>query len=384
MLGNEGPTGAAARRGSFQTGDRVQLTDAKGRHATIILQAGKTFHSHRGTFRHDQLIGQPEGVVVSTFSGTEYLALRPLLSDFVLSMPRGATVIYPKDAGQIVQMADIYPGARVAEAGAGSGALTMSLLRAVGDQGWLLSVERREEFALVAKANVESWFGGPHPAWDLRVGEMAEVLVGQQGPGPGGLDRVVLDLLAPWELAEACAHVLAPGGVVLAYVATTTQLSRLVETWRGHGSFTEPMAWESMVRGWHVESLAVRPAHRMVGHTGFLVTARRMAPGFRAPERRRRPAPGARDAEGLEWNAAAFGLREVSERKLRRLRRSATDQAGQSDEQTPPGSDQTPPSSDQVPPSSDQTPPSSDQARPGSDQPPPSDPPEDGDSVESG
>ena len=316
------PVGANGRRGPFRQGERVQLTDAKGRHNTIILQAGKTFHSHRGTFNHDQLIGQSEGTVVATVAGTQYLALRPLLSDFVLSMPRGATVIYPKDAGQIIHMGDIYPGARVAEAGAGSGALTMALLQAVGDAGYLLSVERRQEFALVAKANVESWFSAPHPAWDLRIGEMADVLTGLDGPGEGGLDRIVLDMLAPWELAEACAFALAPGGVIIGYVATTTQLSRVVETWRSHGAFTEPVAFESLVRGWHVESLAVRPSHRMVGHTGFLVTARRVAPGHQAPARRRRPAPGAQDSEGIEWNAQAFGLRQVSERKLRRLSRS--------------------------------------------------------------
>jgi tRNA (adenine57-N1/adenine58-N1)-methyltransferase len=264
--------------------------------------------------------------VVATEAGTEYLALRPLLSDFVLSMPRGATVIYPKDAGQIVHMADIFPGARVAEAGTGSGALTMALLRAVGDDGNLLSVDRRADFAMVARANVESWFGGPHPAWDMRVGEMSEVLLSEEGPGEGGLDRIVLDLLAPWELDQACAFALAPGGVLISYVATTTQLSRLVETLRSHGGFTEPMAWESMVRPWHVESLAVRPSHRMVGHTGFLVSSRRLAPGHVAPQRRRRPAPGAHNAEGLEWNEAAFGLRQVSERKLRRLRRSLIDQ----------------------------------------------------------
>ncbi|MCL2802787.1 MAG: tRNA (adenine-N1)-methyltransferase [Micrococcales bacterium] len=316
------PTGAAERRGQLKPGERVQLTDAKGRHNTIILEAGKVFHSHRGTFEHNQIIGQDEGCVVTTAAGTEYLVLRPLLSDFVLSMPRGATVVYPKDAGQVVQMADIYPGARVAEAGVGSGALTMSLLRAVGDDGYLLSAELRPEFATIAKANVESWFGRPHPAWDLRVGDMAELLVAADGPGPGGLDRIVLDLLAPWDLVEPCAQALAPGGVLISYIATTTQLSRLVETLRDHGGYTEPYSWESIVRPWHVDSLAVRPSHRMVGHTGFLVTTRRLAAGYTAPARRRRPAPGAQDAEGLQWTAAAFGLAEVSERKLRRVTRA--------------------------------------------------------------
>jgi tRNA (adenine57-N1/adenine58-N1)-methyltransferase len=218
-------------------------------------------------------------------------------------------------------MGDIFPGASVVEAGLGSGALAMSLLRAVGDAGHLLSVERREEFAQVAIANVEAHFGGPHPAFNPRVGDLVEVLEGPDGPAPGSVDRAVLDMLAPWEPLAALARVLVPGGVVVGYVATTTQLSRLVETIRADGRYTEPVAWESMVRTWHVEGLAVRPDHRMIGHTGFLVVARRLAPGATAPERRRRPAPGAYSDEGLEWTPGALGEREVSERKLRRLRR---------------------------------------------------------------
>ncbi|MDR3360590.1 MAG: tRNA (adenine-N1)-methyltransferase [Bifidobacteriaceae bacterium] len=312
-------TGASQRRGLFKPGDKVQLADVRGRFNTIVLETGKTFHSHRGWFSHDQLIGQPEGAVVTTTEGREFVAMRPLLADFVLSMPRGATVVYPKDAGQIVQMADIYPGARVIEAGAGSGALTMSLLRAVGDQGRLVSVERREEFAVIARANVESWFGGPHPAWDLQLGELDDAVRALE---PATFDRMVLDLLAPWDNIGAAAHGLAPGGVLIAYVATTTQLSRFVETLRSDGRFTEPEAWESSVRGWHVEGLAVRPEHRMIGHTGFLARARRLAPGVKAPERRRRPAPGAYDPAGLEWTPEAVGQTVVSDRKLRRVVRA--------------------------------------------------------------
>lgn len=230
--------------------------------------------------------------MVRTGGGTAYLALRPLLSDYVLSMPRGAQVIYPKDSAQIVGLADIFPGARVIEAGAGSGALTCSLLRAVGDGGLVASYERRAEFAEVARANVERFFGGPHPAWQLTVGD----LVTELAPGrPAGqeVDRVVLDMLAPWDVLDAVSAVLVPGGVVCCYVATTTQLSRTAEALRGHGTFTEPASWESLVRTWHVEGLAVRPDHRMIGHTGFLVTARRLADGVEPPLRRRRPAKGA-------------------------------------------------------------------------------------------
>ncbi len=285
------PVGADARRGPFRAGDLVQLTDPKGRHSTITLQEGKTYHSHKGHFDHDELIGAPEGTVVHTNGGQDFLALRPLLSDFVLSMPRGATVVYPKDAAQIVGMADIYPGARVIEAGAGSGALSCSLLRAVGVGGSVSSYERRGEFAAIARTNVERFWGGPHPAWRLTVGDLVEV-VGEQ-PDDAEVDRVVLDMLAPWVCLDVVAERLIPGGVLCCYVATTTQLSRLVEDMRAHGTFTEPMSWETLVRTWHVEGLAVRPDHRMIGHTGFLVTTRRMAPGVAPPVRRRRPAKGA-------------------------------------------------------------------------------------------
>jgi tRNA (adenine57-N1/adenine58-N1)-methyltransferase len=275
------------RHGPFRAGDLVQLTDPKGRRSTIELVPGKEFHTHRGQIAHDDLIGQPEGVVVTSAAGTTYLALRPLLSDYVLSMPRGATVVYPKDAAQIVQMADVFPGARVLEAGAGSGALSCSLLRAVGSGGYVSSYERRPEFAEVAGKNVARFFGEHPPTWRLTVGELTESCDDED------IDRVVLDMLAPWDVLDVVAKAMVPGGVLCAYVATTTQLSRVVEAMREHGSFTEPQPFETMVRGWHVDGLAVRPDHRMVGHTGFLVTARRLAPGVLPPPRRRRPAKGA-------------------------------------------------------------------------------------------
>src|SRR5688500_20229 len=158
---------------------------------TITLEAGRQFHTHKGILEHDSLIGQSEGVVV-TIGTTSYLALRPLLSDYVLSMPRGAQVVYPKDAGQVVQMADIFPGAHVVEAGVGSGALSMSLLRAVGDGGRLSSYERRAEFAEIAQKNVERFFGGPHPAWTVTVGDLGKAL--DESPDDTDVDRVVLDM----------------------------------------------------------------------------------------------------------------------------------------------------------------------------------------------
>jgi len=288
-------------RGPFAPGDQVQLTDPKGRKHLVTLGAGRTFHTHRGSLVHDELIGSPDGSVVHSSGGTPYVALRPLLADFTLSMSRGAAVVYPKDAAQIVAMADIFPGARVLEAGAGSGALACWLLRAVGSDGLLVSYERRPDFAEITRVNVERFFGGPHPAWQLRVADLAEI--GDRSPDTepaGSFDRVVLDMLAPWEFTRVAAEALIPGGVLCSYVATVTQLSRIVEATREQGRFDEPTAWESLVRGWHVDGLAVRPEHRMIGHTGFLVTARRLADGVVPPPRRRRPAKGAREepAEG--------------------------------------------------------------------------------------
>jgi tRNA (adenine57-N1/adenine58-N1)-methyltransferase len=289
-MAEEVPSGV--RRGPFRAGERVTLTDPKGRRHSVVLNAGGQFHTAKGVVNHDDLIGRAEGMVVSSAKGVDYLAMRPLLSDFTVTMPRGATVVYPKDAALIVMGADIFPGAIVLEAGAGSGALSCALLRAIGPSGRLISYERRADFAEIARRNVENFFGGPHPAWDLRVGELTEALA-ENRTQPGTIDRVVLDMLAPWECVPAVAEVLAPGGVLCCYVATTTQLAETIETLRAHTGFTEPEATESLVRSWHVEGLAVRPGHAMVGHTGFLIMTRRLAPGVAAPPRKRRPAPGA-------------------------------------------------------------------------------------------
>jgi tRNA (adenine57-N1/adenine58-N1)-methyltransferase len=318
-------TGTERRRGPFTEGDRVQLTDPKGRLHTITLAAGKQFHTHRGHLRHDDLIGAPDGSTITNTAGVEYLALRPLLADYVMSMPRGAAVVYPKDAGQIVMMADVFPGATVVEAGVGSGALSMSLLRAVGEHGRLLSFERREDFADIARANARDFFGGDHPAWTVTVGDLAEVLPGTVEPGT--VDRVVLDMLAPWECLDAVGDALVPGGVLICYVATTTQLSKVAEAMRDHGTFTEPQAWESLVRGWHLEGLAVRPQHRMHGHTGFLVTTRRLAPGTTPPLRKRRPGGGyvtSEDAGDADWTSENVGERVPSDKRVRKVRRSVT------------------------------------------------------------
>ena len=278
-----------ARSGPFRPGDRVQLTDPKGRHYSLVLTPGQTYHTHRGAIDHDDLVDRPEGSVVLSAANTPYLALRPLLPDYVLAMPRGAQVIYPKDAAQILMWGDVFPGAHVLEAGAGSGALTCSLLRAVGPGGRVTSYEIREDHAEHAERNVERFFGAHPPNWTLHRGDLAGAGADLAG---GAVDRVVLDMVAPWEPLDTVRHLLVPGGVLVGYVATTTQLSTFTEALREQQGWTEPQAWESMVRPWHSVGLAVRPEHRMIAHTAFLVCARRLADGVVPPRVQRRPSRG--------------------------------------------------------------------------------------------
>ncbi len=242
----------------------------------MLLKPGGEFHTHRGIIALDDVVGLPEGSVIKSTNGDQFLVLRPLLVDYVMSMPRGAQVVYPKDAAQIVHEGDIFPGARVLEAGAGSGALTCSLLRAVGPDGTVTSYEVRDDHAEHAIRNVETFFGERPANWELVIADLS----GYDGPE---VDRVVLDMLSPWEVLPAVAEALVPGGVVMIYVATVTQLSKTVEAMREQQCWTEPRAWESMQRGWHVVGLAVRPEHTMRGHTAFLISARRLAPGTVTP-----------------------------------------------------------------------------------------------------
>lgn len=273
-----------AYSGRFRAGDRVQLTDAKRRHFTITLTPGESFFTHKGGISHDDIIGQHEGTVVQSHLGGEYLCFRHLLVDHVLSMPRGAAVIYPKDAAQIIVEGDIFPGARVLEAGAGSGAMSMWLLRAVGETGRLISYEVREHHIGYARDNVVEQTGGQPANWDLRLGDLRDVTPEDVGE----IDRVVLDMLEPWECLGTVRDVLIPGGVFMTYVATVPQLMKVMEGIRELGCFTEPRAWESLVREWKVEGLATRPEHRMNAHTAFLVWARRLADGTVAPKPQRR------------------------------------------------------------------------------------------------
>jgi len=271
---------------SFQYGDRVQLTDAKGKLYSITLTQGSEWHTHKGMLKHDALVGLPEGSIVTTNQDLKFQAFRPLLTDYVLSMPRGATIIYPKDAAMILGVADVKPGIRVLEAGVGSGSLSIYLLRAIGKEGVLHSVEIREDFAEISEKNVSSYFGGKPTNWNLTIGAL------QDQTYEADFDRVLLDMLTPWECLDVASKALVPGGVFMAYVATTTQLSKIAEAIKESGNFTEPESSETIVRGWHHEGLAVRPQHRMIGHTGFLIFARRMAPGVPVLQRRRRPSKG--------------------------------------------------------------------------------------------
>ncbi|KAA8724256.1 tRNA (adenine-N1)-methyltransferase [Corynebacterium spheniscorum] len=274
-----------AYSGPFQPGDRVQLTDAKRRHFTIILEAGGQYFTHKGAINHDEIIGKDEGSVVQSTHGADYLCFRHLMVDHVLSMPRGAAVIYPKDSAQILVEGDIFPGAKVLEAGAGSGALSMSLLRAVGEHGQVISYEIREDHLAFAKDNVEEYFSGMPKNWSPRLGDLKKVTQEDLG---GPVDRVILDMLEPWECLNVVRDVLIPGGVFMTYVATVPQLMKVMEGIRETQSFTEPRAWESLVREWKVEGLATRPEHRMNAHTAFLIWARRLADGVTPPRPQRR------------------------------------------------------------------------------------------------
>lgn len=321
------PAGADDRRGLLKAGDKVQLTDSKGRMNTIVLKPGGEFHTHRGIIAHDDIIGAPDGVTVQNSVGVEYQVLKPLYSDFVLSMPRGAAIIYPKDAALITGFGDIFPGARVVEAGVGSGALTIALLRAVGDSGSVHSFELREEFAQIAEGNISDFFAGPHPAWNITVGDLASEL--PKAYGPGEVDRVVLDMLAPWDCLDAVTEALVPGGVLIVYVATVTQMSRTVQALQESGNYTKPHALESTVRDWHLDGLAVRPEHRMIGHTGFLVFARRVAQGttpLRRTKRGQQAEPDQKDLDvwfGPEVTDESVGVKYPTPKKIRRSVREA-------------------------------------------------------------
>lgn len=254
----------------FRAGERVLLVDSRGRRFLVRLQPGQAFHFHAGLVPHDLVIGSEEATVVHSQTGARLLALRPTMSDFVLKMPRGAQVVYPKDVGAILVHADIAPGMRVLEAGTGSGAVTIALARATGPAGAVVSYELREDFHAKAAANVEAFFG-ERPAWvDLRLGEAGGVAATSER-----FDRVVLDLPEPWAILDAVLAVLRGGGILCSYLPTTNQTQQTVLALARAG-MDEIRTIEVLERSWHVTERSVRPDHRMVAHTGFLTFARRV------------------------------------------------------------------------------------------------------------
>jgi tRNA (adenine57-N1/adenine58-N1)-methyltransferase len=251
----------------FEPGERALLVDKRGRRYLITLKTGDSFHSHQGYVPHDDIIGSPEGVRVTTTNGAPLIAFRPSYPEFVLKMPRGAQVVYPKDVGLILIEADVYPGATVLESGTGSGALTIALARATGPTGKVVTYEVREDFHARARANVEAFLGKVPDHVDMRLGDVTE------GVPERDVDRVVLDLPEPWRVVPVAVRAMRPGAIWCSYVPTVGQVSETVETLRAAG-FAELATREVLVRTWHVEGRSVRPDHRMVAHTGFVTTAR--------------------------------------------------------------------------------------------------------------
>jgi tRNA (adenine57-N1/adenine58-N1)-methyltransferase catalytic subunit len=254
-------------RGRFTPGERVLLVDQRGRRYLMKLVAGHVFHTHAGMIAHDDVIGAVEGQGVAASTGRSFLAVRPTLADVVLKMPRGAQVIYPKDLGAILMAADVWPGMRVLEAGVGSGALSMTLLRAGAE---VIGYESRRDFAEVARKNVAEWVG-EDAAYRLVEGDVYEDIQER------GLDRMVLDLPEPWRVLPHAELALRPGGVLLAYLPTISQVATLRAA-MSRGRFAMAETSELLRRTWHVEERSVRPDHRMVAHTGFLTTARLLEP----------------------------------------------------------------------------------------------------------
>jgi tRNA (adenine57-N1/adenine58-N1)-methyltransferase len=261
----------------LQNGDRVHLVDKKGRHYALTVKAGEVFQFSGQTLGHDALIGQPDGSLVTLSRGKQMLALLPTLHEYVLKMPRGAQVIYPKDLAAITIWADLYPGARVFEAGTGSGALTMALLRAVGHRGSVVSYEAREDFARTAMKNIERYLG---PVPNL-VAQRRDVYEGiELTEGEAAFDRVVLDLPEPWRVVPHAAKALRSGGVYLSYVPTVPQVMQTVEALERAAVFGLIETFETLLRTWNIQGRSVRPDHRMVAHSGFITVARKVEAGF--------------------------------------------------------------------------------------------------------
>ncbi len=256
----------------FSYGEPCLLVDGKGRHYLLALRDGGEFHFHGGKLPHAEIVGVGEGTALYSSADQRLVALRPRLADFILSMRRGAQVVYPKDIGPILVWADIAPGQTVLEAGTGSGALAMALVRAVGPVGRVVSVDRREDHAAHGRKSIERYFGRVPDTLELRIGDVVDA-VADVAP-----ERLVLDVPEPWDVVPAAAEHLSPGGVFCAYVPTVPQVQQTRDALRSARRFIEVSTFEVLFREWSVEGRSVRPAHRMVGHTGFITVARRVEP----------------------------------------------------------------------------------------------------------
>lgn len=353
-----------SRSGVLRVGEKIQFTDRKGKRITAQLVAGGVTQTEHGLICHDDAIGQSEGVVITTVSakretlqnsenqaskdlsktgnkpwkaaraigGWDYVVMRPRMVDYVLSMPRGAQIMYPKDIAQVIALGDIRSGMRVLESGAGSGAMSLSLLDAVGESGKLTTIELRPDFARIAESNATLYYGKRPEWWNLLTGDFDSVA---KTLDAHSVDRIMLDMLDPWNRLKQAHRVIVPGGVLIAYVTTTTQMSRMAEALRESGMWTEPEIQETLERTWKAQGLAVRPDHAMIGHTGFLIVSRAMAEGFSALRKREH---GTKDtvsdiddmtAEERAEQLEDLSLRDISDRKLRKVLRDLDVQLAQ-------------------------------------------------------
>jgi tRNA (adenine57-N1/adenine58-N1)-methyltransferase len=261
----------------LSNGERIHLVDKKGRQYALTLKAGDIYQFSGQKIAHDALIGRPDGTIVTLSGGKKMLALRPTFGDYVLKMPRGAQVLYPKDLALMPMWADVYPGARVFEAGTGSGALTMALLRAVGPRGLVVTYEMREDFARVARLNIDRYMGPVPNLVTVRKNAYEGIDLPDDGTP---FDRVILDLPEPWQVIPHAATVLRPGGIYLSFVPTVPQIMQTVEALERTTVFAMVETFETLLRTWSVQGRSVRPDHRMVAHSGFITVARKVEPGF--------------------------------------------------------------------------------------------------------
>ena len=264
----------------LSSGERIHLVDKKRRQYALTLKAGETYQFSGQKIAHDAIIGRPDGTIVTLSGGKRMVAFRPTFGEYVVKMPRGAQVLYPKDLALIPMWADVYPGARVFEAGTGSGALTMALLRAVGTRGTVVTYEAREDFARTALTNIERYLGAPSNLVPLRRNAYEGVELLEDGVP---FDRVVLDLPEPWQVVPHAANALRSGGIYLSFVPTVPQVVQTVEALERATVFGMIETFETLLRTWSVQGRSVRPDHRMVAHSGFITVARKVEPGLLGP-----------------------------------------------------------------------------------------------------